>query len=242
MLWLWCRLAAAAPIRPLSWGRPCATGAALTRKEKAHRDARAALPPGPALSAHAPEPKTEWRLASEERPVCELSPHTSGCKEQASLILVKFSCVKQSACNSSSSWGISGLHVGLAAEEETKDRGQIRVQTTPQRARIWRTVTRAAEGGLRPRRTQVRGRMSPQPGSLPGEGAGPEAEGELTCSWAAALMLLTLPSRCWGSKDPAPWATPTPDPPCSPTGDSSRDREPEHTPRTEAEPLLRAMS
>ena len=29
MLWLWCRLAAAAPIRPLAWEPPYAAGAAL---------------------------------------------------------------------------------------------------------------------------------------------------------------------------------------------------------------------
>ena len=37
LLWLWCRLAAAAPIRPLAWERPCATGVALKRlKKKVH--------------------------------------------------------------------------------------------------------------------------------------------------------------------------------------------------------------
>ena len=34
LLWLWCRLAATAPIRPLAWEPPYATGAAL---EKAKR-------------------------------------------------------------------------------------------------------------------------------------------------------------------------------------------------------------
>ena len=33
-LWLWCRLAAAAPIGPLAWELPYATGAALKRKKK----------------------------------------------------------------------------------------------------------------------------------------------------------------------------------------------------------------
>ena len=33
-LWLWCRLVAAAPIRPLTWEPPCALGAALKSKNK----------------------------------------------------------------------------------------------------------------------------------------------------------------------------------------------------------------
>ena len=34
LLWLWCRSAATAPIRPLAWESPCAAGAAV---EKAKR-------------------------------------------------------------------------------------------------------------------------------------------------------------------------------------------------------------
>ena len=34
LLWLWCRLAAAAPIRPLAWELPYAAGAALRRLNK----------------------------------------------------------------------------------------------------------------------------------------------------------------------------------------------------------------
>ena len=34
LLWLWCRPAAAAPIRPLAWKLPNAMGAALERKKK----------------------------------------------------------------------------------------------------------------------------------------------------------------------------------------------------------------
>ena len=33
-LWLWCRPAAAAPIRPLAWELPYASGVALERKKK----------------------------------------------------------------------------------------------------------------------------------------------------------------------------------------------------------------
>ena len=33
LLWLWCRLAATAPIRPLAWEPPCATGVALKRQK-----------------------------------------------------------------------------------------------------------------------------------------------------------------------------------------------------------------
>ena len=34
LLWLWCRLAAAAPIGPLAWEPPYATGAALKKQKK----------------------------------------------------------------------------------------------------------------------------------------------------------------------------------------------------------------
>ena len=34
LLWLWCRLAAEAPIRPLAWETPYAMGAALERKKE----------------------------------------------------------------------------------------------------------------------------------------------------------------------------------------------------------------
>ena len=33
LLWLWCRPAAAAPIQPLAWELPYATGAALKKQE-----------------------------------------------------------------------------------------------------------------------------------------------------------------------------------------------------------------
>ena len=34
LLWLWCRLAAVAPIRPLAWETPYAAGTALKRQKK----------------------------------------------------------------------------------------------------------------------------------------------------------------------------------------------------------------
>ena len=34
LLWLWCRLAAVAPIQALAWEPPCATGAALKKTHK----------------------------------------------------------------------------------------------------------------------------------------------------------------------------------------------------------------
>ena len=34
LLWLWCRPAATAPIRPLAWKHPYAVGAALKRQKK----------------------------------------------------------------------------------------------------------------------------------------------------------------------------------------------------------------
>ena len=40
LLWLWCRLAVAAPIRPLAWKLPYATGAALKRPKKKKKKER----------------------------------------------------------------------------------------------------------------------------------------------------------------------------------------------------------
>ena len=37
LLWLWCRLAAAAHIRPLAWELPYAEGAALNKKRERER-------------------------------------------------------------------------------------------------------------------------------------------------------------------------------------------------------------
>ena len=37
LLWLWCKLAAVAPIRPLAWEPPYATSAALKRR-KTHKN------------------------------------------------------------------------------------------------------------------------------------------------------------------------------------------------------------
>ena len=37
LLWLWCRLVAAAPIWPLAWELPCATGTALKNKTKQNK-------------------------------------------------------------------------------------------------------------------------------------------------------------------------------------------------------------
>ena len=34
LLWLWCRLVATAPIRPLAWEPPCAAGAALDKAKR----------------------------------------------------------------------------------------------------------------------------------------------------------------------------------------------------------------
>ena len=34
LLWLWCRLAAAAPVRPLAWEPPYAVGVALEKSKK----------------------------------------------------------------------------------------------------------------------------------------------------------------------------------------------------------------
>ena len=34
LLWLWCRLAATAPIRPLAWESPCATGVAIEKTKR----------------------------------------------------------------------------------------------------------------------------------------------------------------------------------------------------------------
>ena len=37
-LWLWCRLAAVARIRPLAWELPCAVGVALKKEEKRKKE------------------------------------------------------------------------------------------------------------------------------------------------------------------------------------------------------------
>ena len=37
LLWLWCRSAAVAPIRPLAWEPPYAVGAALKRQKDTHK-------------------------------------------------------------------------------------------------------------------------------------------------------------------------------------------------------------
>ena len=38
LLWLWLRMAAAAPKQPLAWGLPYATGVALKKKKKKFED------------------------------------------------------------------------------------------------------------------------------------------------------------------------------------------------------------
>ena len=40
LLWLWCRPAAVLPIKPLAWGPPYATGAALKKKKKERKKER----------------------------------------------------------------------------------------------------------------------------------------------------------------------------------------------------------
>ena len=40
LLWLWCRPGATAPIRPLAWEHPHATGVALKRQKKKKRPAQ----------------------------------------------------------------------------------------------------------------------------------------------------------------------------------------------------------
>jgi len=44
LLWLWCRLEAAAPIQPLTWELPYATGVALKRPGKKKRKRHRILP------------------------------------------------------------------------------------------------------------------------------------------------------------------------------------------------------
>ena len=41
LLWLWCRLAATAPIRPLAWEPPYAAAAALKRQKTRKKERRA---------------------------------------------------------------------------------------------------------------------------------------------------------------------------------------------------------
>ena len=51
LLWLWCRPAATAPIRPLAWEPPYATGTALNRPNKQIKKPRSSLGRGEALRA-----------------------------------------------------------------------------------------------------------------------------------------------------------------------------------------------
>ena len=55
-LWLWCRLAAVALIRPLAWEPPYAVGAALEREKKKMLDLMACLP-GPSIPHRGPAPR-----------------------------------------------------------------------------------------------------------------------------------------------------------------------------------------
>ena len=84
LLWLWCRPAAAAPIGPLAWEPPCATGVALKRKKKKlqflqtkHVGRGNADQKGPPLTHTPPPPATRgahpcqpshlvWNLQTEE--------------------------------------------------------------------------------------------------------------------------------------------------------------------------------
>jgi len=45
LLWLWCRLAATAPIRPLAWEPPCAAAAAqeMAKRQKTKQNKTQAL-------------------------------------------------------------------------------------------------------------------------------------------------------------------------------------------------------
>ena len=40
LVWLWCRLAATAPIQPLAWELPYAIGAALKRKQQQNKQTK----------------------------------------------------------------------------------------------------------------------------------------------------------------------------------------------------------
>ena len=40
VLWLWCRLATSAPIRPLAWESPCATGSGPKKGKKTKKKER----------------------------------------------------------------------------------------------------------------------------------------------------------------------------------------------------------
>ena len=44
LLWLGCRPAAAAPLRPLAWELPYATGAALKRKKQKQKNKKLSIP------------------------------------------------------------------------------------------------------------------------------------------------------------------------------------------------------
>ena len=66
LLWLWCSLAAVAPIRPLAWELACATGIDLKRKKQCFRSFLYILDNNPLSDI----------LANIFLPVCGLSVHS----------------------------------------------------------------------------------------------------------------------------------------------------------------------
>ena len=65
LLWLWCRPATTAPIQPLAWELPYATGEALKKKKKKERkEKKAQQKPekslSPALPQYPSRTSTDW--------------------------------------------------------------------------------------------------------------------------------------------------------------------------------------
>ena len=74
LLWLWCRLAATAPIRPLAWEPPYASSAALRPKKEeeeglAELDPKGLEPPSPQIQKQKAERSPRAAIALEEEQV-----------------------------------------------------------------------------------------------------------------------------------------------------------------------------
>ena len=66
-LWLWCRPAAAAPLRPLAWAPPYAAGAALKSKKQKNRDIQEEHGAGQSWAQGGWAPRAECPLEGYER-------------------------------------------------------------------------------------------------------------------------------------------------------------------------------
>ena len=64
LLWLWCRPAAAAPIRPLAWELPCASGAVLKSKKQNNKQKKPHWIQSPSRTIIQPPTTKSWYNSS----------------------------------------------------------------------------------------------------------------------------------------------------------------------------------